>query len=79
MAFEIERIERILKDLEKAIYSDFEPIIKYKVCEGNFVGGNTKDLRDEDWNDYLTGSLWGGYDNHQWFRTTVKIPKRFKR
>ncbi len=78
MAFEIERIERIVKDLDKAIYSDFEPITRYKVCEGSFVGGNIQELRDENWGEYLTGSLWGGYDKHQWFRTTFKIPERFK-
>lgn len=78
MAFEIESVERIVKDLQKAIYSDFEPILRYKVCEGKFQGGNYKELKDENWNDYITGSLWGGYDKHQWFRTTVKIPERFE-
>jgi alpha-mannosidase len=77
MLFEIERVERIVKDLEKAIYTDFEPILRYKVCEGKFEGGNHKDLKDKNWNEYVTGSLWGGYDKHQWFRATVKIPDRF--
>lgn len=78
MVFEIERIERIVKDLEKAIYKDLEPILRYKVCEGKFAGGEHKELKDDNWNDYITGSLWGGYDKHQWFRTTVKIPERFE-
>jgi alpha-mannosidase len=77
MLFEIERVERIAKDLEKAIYTDFEPILRYKVCEGKFEGGNHKQLEDKNWNEYVTGSLWGGYDKHQWFRTTVKMPNRF--
>ncbi|MCM0647715.1 alpha-mannosidase [Clostridium swellfunianum] len=78
MVFEIERIERIVKDLKMAIYPDLEPIPRYKVCEGKFAGGEHKEFKDENWNDYITGSLWGGYDKHQWFRTTVKIPGRFE-
>lgn len=62
MALEIERIERILKDLDKVIYSDFEQITRYKVWEGSFIDGNTKELDDENWSEYLSGSLWGGYD-----------------
>ena len=46
MVFELERIERILKDLDKVIYSDFESILRYRVCEGNFSGGNAKELKD---------------------------------
>lgn len=78
MVFEIERIERIVKDLEKAIYPDFQPILGYKVCEGKFSGAEQKEFNDENWTDYISGSLWGGYDKHQWFRTTVKIPERFE-
>lgn len=78
MVFGIERVERIVKDLEKAIYPDFEPILKYRVCEGKFPGGEDKELKDENWSEYITGSLWGGYDKHQWFRARVKIPERFE-
>jgi alpha-mannosidase len=77
MLFEVERIERIVKDLEKAIYSDTELIKSYRIHEENFSGGQEPGLDDSTWNEYCTGELWGGYDKHSWFRTAVTIPERF--
>lgn len=76
--FEIERIERIAKDIEKAIYADSIIINRYKVCEGNFPGGEAPELDDSTWGEYGIGDMWGGYDKHQWFRGDIVIPERFK-
>lgn len=77
MAFEIQRIERILRDLEKAMYPDMEPIEKYNFHEGKLSGAEKISTNDEGWVEYTSGSLWGGYDKHAWFRTVVTIPERF--
>jgi alpha-mannosidase len=79
MYFVIERINRILLDLEKLIFSDRERIIKYKVKEGKFNGGESINLDDSKWDEYNAGEPWGGYDEHLWFRTNVKIPERFSK
>lgn len=78
MFFDVERIDRILKDLEKAIYSDAEKITSYKVLDENLKGGEDTALDDSTWEEYVTGDLWGGYDKHRWFRTEIMIPERFK-
>lgn len=78
MAFEFERIERIVSDIEQLIYSDFEPILKYQTSDGSFANRKeVKAIDDHYWEEYQTGDMWGGYDQHQWFRTTITIPERF--
>lgn len=78
MVFELERIDRILKDLKTAIYSDIEPVKKYKASEQHFTIQDLNSMDNSRWSDYETGSLWGGYDKHSWFCTTVTIPDRFE-
>jgi alpha-mannosidase len=77
MVFEIERIERITKDLQRAMYADSETISAYKVLEGCRDKAAALDLDDSGWREYRDGELWGGYDKHQWFRTSITIPERF--
>lgn len=78
MAFEFERIEIIVKDINHLIYSDLEPIEKYKISDGSYTyKRDVKTIDDHQWDEYKTGDLGGGYDQHKWFRTTIKIPKRF--
>lgn len=78
MVFDVERIDRTLRDLEKAIYPDREKITKYKILDENLQGGEDTALEDSAWEEYVTGELWGGYDKHRWFRTEVTVPERFK-
>lgn len=78
MVFELERIDRILKDLKTAVYSDIEPVKKYKASEQHFTIQDLNSVDNSRWSDYETGSLWGGYDKHSWFCTTVTIPDRFE-
>lgn len=73
MVFELERIERIAKDLSEAMYSDKASITTYKSCDGK-----DKPTDESQWGIYETGSLWGGYDKHRWFKVNVIIPDRFK-
>lgn len=78
MVFELQRIERIIKDLKAYIYPDSEPVTQYRKCDENISGGENRPTNNDSWNDFKTGELWGGYDKHSWFRTTVKIPERFE-
>lgn len=78
MVFDIERIDRTLRDFEKAVYSDTEIISRYKVLDENLQGGENTALDDSAWEEYVTGELWGGYDRHRWLRTEITIPERFK-
>ncbi|MDF2673486.1 MAG: alpha-mannosidase [Clostridiales bacterium] len=78
MVFDVERIDRTLRDIEKAIYPDTEKVTKYKVFDSNLQGGEDTALDDSAWEEYVTGELWGGYDKHRWFRTEITIPERFK-
>jgi len=78
MVFEIERIERLLKDVQRAIYTDREPIAAYRVSESCQAMDNMPDPDDHSWKDHSCGELWGGYDRHQWFSTEVSIPERFR-
>lgn len=77
MPFELERIHRILKDLKKFITKDSLEITNYKFKKGNSKGMESPFIDDSTWDDYTTGDLWGGYDQHAWFRTTFTIPKHF--
>jgi len=77
MVFETERIERLLKDLQRAIYSDREPIDAYRMSEDCTGVSSADGLDDGGWKDYRCGELWGGYDRHRWFKTEVIIPERF--
>lgn len=77
MVFEIERIERLLKDVQRAIYTDKEPIAAYRISGDCQAMDKLPDTDDHGWKDHSCGELWGGYDKHQWFNTEVNIPERF--
>lgn len=78
MTFELERINRILKDLKKYITKEVFELNHYKLLEGNTKGMELPSLDDSTWQDYTTGDLWGGYDQHAWFRTRFSIPESFQ-
>ena len=76
MDFELGRINRIINDLQRFIIKRTYPIINYKVEEGNKDG--TRKVDTSNWADYETGNLWGGYDQHMWFRTSFTMPEDFQ-
>nr|WP_242865996.1 alpha-mannosidase [Desnuesiella massiliensis] len=77
MLFELERVERILMDIEKSIYPGSVKIKGFKVKDGKFDGGQEPELDDSKWENYNLGDFWGEEDKHRWFRTEVEIPKEF--
>lgn len=78
MPFQLERINRILKDLKKFIIKDTLEITSYKLKEGNSKGMESLYIDDSTWDNYTTGDLWGGYDKHAWFRTSFTVPNHFQ-
>jgi alpha-mannosidase len=77
MFFAEERIKRILSDLDKYIYPEYETIASYKMKQGSLQGGERTGLETTAWDSFLPGERWGGRDQHCWFRTEVTIPARF--
>jgi alpha-mannosidase len=82
MYFTIEKIEKYLGELKQYIYKETQDIPEFRYKEWDF-GAEDRDayktnFDDGNWEKFLTGSTWGGYDKTAWFRTTVKIPKEWK-
>ncbi|WP_026486042.1 alpha-mannosidase [Caldanaerobius polysaccharolyticus] len=77
MYFEVERIERILRELKEYIYSEKIPIESYKVKPCGYGDYHLLDSDGSDWDTFLKGDRWGGRDKHFWFKTAVKIPEKF--
>ena len=71
--FELERMERLIKDIEKLRYPICIPIRDYKMYEGKLEGGEKCDVTK--WQDYKIDTPWNTLDSHRWLRTTVVIPK----
>jgi alpha-mannosidase len=78
MYFEKEQMNRLLKDLKKYATKQTVPISTYQTKSSNDKSLAALDVADESWDTYHTGELWGGYDTHQWFRTTLSIPPSFE-
>lgn len=73
LLFELERVERIEKDIEKLIVLSTIPVTNYKVMEGNQKDGYC--CSTEGWQDYEYNKAWSSLDSYRWLRTTVTIPK----
>lgn len=71
--FELERMERLVKDINKLRYPESKVIRKYKMHEGKIDNGATCDT--SDWQDYEIDTPWKDTDCHRWFRTSFQIPK----
>lgn len=78
MEFYMEKYKRILKDLNELIIKDKIEISSFKIKEGKFKEGKNPDIDDSTWDNYKSGSLWGGYDKSIWFRTNLRVPREFK-
>ena len=71
--FELERMERLLNDLEKLIVQEQTEITDYEVKNG-------KELSDaaapaQDWEKGRITEPWTKTDDHRWFRTVIQIPE----
>ena len=73
LQFELDRIGRLLKDLEELIVSDQEEIVLYKKKDGRQRDGYN--CSTEEWEDYPIHTPWKETDSHMWLRTSVDIPE----
>ncbi len=80
MNFNVDRIKKILSELETYIFPDCVPVEKYKMKKGNFSGGENPNLDLKGWVDFNSYDRWGGMEEkerHCWFRTEIAIPPQF--
>lgn len=73
--FELERMERLIEDLEKLRRPGKLPVTRYFRWEGKEGGGPDGSL--EGWEECDIGEPWADLESHRWYRTTVIIPEEF--
>lgn len=73
LLFELERMERLEKDIKSLITINTIPVTDYKVREGNQEDGYC--CSTEDWEDYQPDRAWSSLDSYRWLRTTITIPE----
>ena len=71
--FELERMERLVQDIDKLKYPLSIPIRDYKMHEGKLKDGEK--CSTEDWQDYQIDTPWDTLDSHRWLRTVITIPE----
>lgn len=73
MQFELQRIERIVKDIGLLRHPISIPVSRYKMYEGKLEHGERCDT--SGWKEYEIETSWNALDAHRWIRTTVTIPE----
>lgn len=73
--FELERMERLVEDVDKLRHPQVLPVRNYKMAKGQFQGGESCDTAD--WEDYRIDTPWSELDSHRWLRTKLVIPPEF--
>ena len=71
--FELERMERLVQDIERLRYPLSIPIRDYKMHEGKLKDGEK--CSTESWQDYKIDTPWDTLDSHRWLRTVITIPE----
>ena len=74
MFFVLGRTQKILDELMLQMFSSTTVVDSLKFKEGNFFRLEDVDADSSNWQNYTTGSQWGGRDAHAWFRTTIQVP-----
>ena len=74
--FELERMERLLEDLNDLRRPVKLPVIAYKRKEGRDRDGAVCSV--ENWEECRIDEPWQTLDSHRWYRTTVQIPEELE-
>ncbi len=77
MFFYVERIRRILYELQGYIHSDRRSITQCKMKPGPYKGCDIDFNDSEGWAEFKPGDRWGEIDKTFLFNINVKIPKEF--
>mgnify|MGYP003543174659 CR=1 FL=1 len=75
LLFEMERMKRIKKDIERNLIVEEHEITEYKMLEGQQKDAATCDTTT--WTNYLIHTPWSKLEDHRWFRTTFTIPDSY--
>ena len=70
--FELERMERILNDIEKLRCSESAAVTEYRIWDGKKEDGAVCDTGE--WRQAQIDTPWKGTDQHRWYRTKIQIP-----
>lgn len=71
--FELERMERLVSDLDQLRCPISIPIRNYKMAEGKVDDGESCDT--DAWEEFLIDTPWVTLDSHRWLRTEITIPE----
>lgn len=74
----VERIKRILVELESNLYLEKMDIQSYKYKACSYDKFKYSDENTEHWDTFNKGDKWGGRDDHFWFKTKISIPESFE-
>ena len=78
MFFTVEKIEKQLKEIRKAIHREAHDFPLFRFLEGDPPGAECPEFDDRSWSDFRIGDFWGGYDVVAWFRAWLAIPQHLK-
>jgi alpha-mannosidase len=79
MLYLLERIEKTCNEIAKNVYRQEISLKDYKYIDGNYHNIDLiKNAPEDGWREFKTGDLWGGKDQHGWFKCSVKVPKEFE-
>ena len=71
--FELERMERLVQDIDKLRNPISIPVRTYQMYEGKLENGEK--CSTEDWQSYEIDTPWNTLDSHRWLRTEITIPE----
>lgn len=78
MFFKIERVERILKELQELKYTESKVIENFKMKEGFYTTPEEADKNSNPWIDFHKDDRWGGFDKNCWFRFKFEVPESYE-
>lgn len=73
--FDVERIEKILKDLQELIYSKRVRMDDVYIKEGDFKNYSEAEASGEPWIKFGQYDVWGDKHKRFWFKCEFNIPE----
>ena len=73
LLFELERMERLAKDIKSLVVLQTIPVTECKIRDGHKEDGYC--CPTDDWDIFEGDKVWRSVDSYRWLRTTVFIPK----
>lgn len=77
MFFKVERIKRILNELDTLTHINRVTLEGYRKKECVYNQGLPFGEKTDNWEYFKAGDKWGGKDKHFWFMTQISIPQDY--